>query len=363
LTTSNIRVGLINTSWFAGMFHIPLTQSHEGADLVSICGRDKGNADEIAAQHGIKNVHTDYRTLVDSDDLDAVIVATPDDCHYEMTMYALRAGKHILCEKPMASTVAEAEEMTALAEQAAVVNMINFTWRWMPFYTYIRELIAEGTIGKLFYLNIDYKSSHGIEHQGWRFDADRAAGVLGDLGSHVIHVANLLAGEVAAVSANLQPYSAPQPDQAVPDNPANTSAALIMDFANGVQGTLHASAATYLGNRGQEQRVEIAGSEATLTGVMDMFNPDRIFLSRRDQDNVEELTVPDRLWGDVDRSIGRFDQNIDFFSKMPVGPRLFVDTILNDAKSEPSFRDGLHVQKVIDAALESDKTGHKIEIG
>ena len=179
----------------------------------------------------------------------------------------------------------------------------------------------------------------------------------------MIHVANLLAGEVAAVSANLRPYSAPQPDQAVPDNPANTSAALIMDYANGVHGMLHASAATHLGNRGQEQRVEIAGSDATLTGVMDMFNPDRIYLSRRGQDDVEELAVPDRLWGDVDRSIGKFDQGMEFFSKMSVGPRSFVDTILNEAKSEPSFRDGLHVQRVIDAALESDRTGQKIEIG
>ena len=136
-----------------------------------------------------------------------------------------------------------------------------------------------------------------------------------------------------------------------------------MDYAHGVQGMLHASAATNLGNRGQEQRVEIAGSDATLTGVMDMFNPDRIYISRRDQDDVEKLTVPGRLWGDVDRSIGKFDQSMDFFSKMPVGPRLFVDTILNDSKSEPSFRDGLHVQRVIAAALESDRTGRKVEIG
>ena len=90
LATSNVRVGLISTSWFAGMFHIPLTQSHEGVDLVSICGRDKTNAAEMADQHGIENVYTDYRTLVDSDDLDAVIVATPDDCHHEMT-YMLSA--------------------------------------------------------------------------------------------------------------------------------------------------------------------------------------------------------------------------------------------------------------------------------
>jgi len=95
---------------------------------------------------------------------------------------------------------------------------------------------------------------------------------------------------------------------------------------------------------------------------MDMFNPDRIFLSRRDQDDVEELTVPDRLWGDVDRSIGKFDQGMEFFSKMSVGPRFFVDTVLNNAESEPSFRDGLHVQKVVDAALESDRTGRKVEI-
>ena len=357
----DVRVGLISTSWFAGMFHIPVTQSHEGAHLVSICGRDKKNADDIADEHGIERVHTDYRTLVDSDDLDAVIVATPDDCHHEMTMYALRAGKHVLCEKPMASTVGDATDMMELAEQAGVVNMINFTWRWMPFYTYIRELLAEGTIGELFYLNIAYSSSHGIEHQGWRFDADRAAGVLGDLGSHVIHIATLLAGDVAAVSANLQPYSDPQDDQTVPDNPANTSAALLMEYANGVHGTLHASAATNLGNRGQEQRVEIAGSQATITGVMDMFNPDRILLSRRGED--EELVVPERLWGDVDRTAGKFDQTLEFYKKMSVGPRLFVDTVQQNGQSDPSFRDGLHVQKVIAAALDSHESGCKVRVG
>ena len=344
------------------MFHIPLMQSHKGAPLVSICGRNKKNAEEFSAERGIKRVYTDYRTLVDSDDLDAVIIATPDDCHHEMTLYALRVGKHVLCEKPMASSIAEATEMMELAEQVGVVNMINFTLRWMPFYTYIRELLAEGTIGELFYLNIAYSSSHGIEHQGWRFDADRAAGVLGDLGSHVIHIATLLAGDVTAVSANLQPYSDPQVDQKVPDNPANTSAALLMEYANGVHGTLHTSAATNLGNRGQEQRVEIAGSQATITGVMDMFNPDRILLSRRGEDEVEELVVPERLWGDVDRTAGKFDRTLEFYKKMSVGPRLFVDTVHQNLQSDPSFRDGLHVQKVVDAALESDRTGRKIEI-
>ena len=91
-------------------------------EIVSIqagqCGNQIGAKfwEVIADEHGIERVHTDYRTLVDSDDLDAVIVATPDDCHHEMTMYALRARKHVLCEKPMASTLAEATEMTELAE-------------------------------------------------------------------------------------------------------------------------------------------------------------------------------------------------------------------------------------------------------
>ena len=100
MASSNLRVGLISTSWFAGMFHIPLMQSHKGAPLVSICGRNKKNAEEFSAERGIKRVYTDYRTLVDSDDLDAVIIATPDDCHHEMTLYALRVVKQVLCEKP-----------------------------------------------------------------------------------------------------------------------------------------------------------------------------------------------------------------------------------------------------------------------
>ena len=96
---------------------------------------------------------------------------------------------------------------------------------------------------------------------------------------------------------------------------------------------------------------------------MDMFNPDRILLSRRGEDEVEELGVPERLWGGVDQTLGKFDQTLDFYKKMSVGPRLFVDTVQQNGQSDPSFRDGLHVQKVIAAALASHASGSKVEVG
>ena len=96
---------------------------------------------------------------------------------------------------------------------------------------------------------------------------------------------------------------------------------------------------------------------------MDMFNSDRILLSRRGADEVEELVVPERLWGDVDRNAGKFDQTLEFYKKMSVGPRLFVDTVQQNGQSEPSFQDGLHVQKVIAAALESHASGSKVDVG
>lgn len=357
-----VRVGLISTSWFAEMSLIPNTQSHPNAKLISICGRQKKRAEEVAEKYEIAQVYTDYRELIRSDELDAVIVGSPDDLHHEMVMEALSYGKHVLCEKPMASSLAQAQEMASLADTKGVVNMINFTWGWLPFYVYLKELLDLGTIGEPIYVSLGYKASHGIEHQGWRFDEDRAAGILGDLGAHLVHLVHNLFGNVKSVSANLSTSSAPRPDQSIPQNPANTSAALLLDLEGGVQGVLHATGVTMMGKKLQEQQVEIAGSEGTLQGLVRFDQPYRIWLTKRDQQDTLELKIPDRLWGDIDQTLPTFDQLLSFFKVKPVGPRLFIETILQENSAKPDFMEGVRVQQVIDAALRSHREGVRLVI-
>ena len=359
-----VRVGLISTSWFAEWNLIPNTQSHPDAKLVSICGRQLDRAQDVAKRYGIEKVYTDYKELIRSDDLDAVIVGSPDDLHYEMVIHALSQRKHVFCEKPMASSVGQAQEMTSLAQKQGVVNMINFTWGWLPFYVYIKELLDGGAIGEPMYISIGYKATHGLENQGWRFDGDRAAGILGDLGAHLIHLVRNLFGDVKAVSANLRSFSAPRDHQIIPKNLANTSAALLLELESGLQAVLHATGVTMMGKKMQEHQIELAGTEGTLQGLIrfDKNKPFRMWLTRRDEQDTVELTIPDQFFGGIDRTLPAIDQISSFFKVMPAGPRLFIENISQGKSGKPDFNEGLQVQKVIDGAFKSDKEGIRVMI-
>ena len=136
-----VRVGVIGTSWYADMMHLPNLKSHPRAELAAICGRNRERAEEMARKYEIPRVFTDYRELIEEGDLDAVVVATPDDLHHPMTMAALDAGLHVLCEKPMALNAGQAGEMYDKAEAAGVKHMVFFTYRWWPSYRYLKQLV------------------------------------------------------------------------------------------------------------------------------------------------------------------------------------------------------------------------------
>ncbi|HRW09960.1 MAG TPA: Gfo/Idh/MocA family oxidoreductase, partial [Caldilineaceae bacterium] len=104
--TESVRVGVIGTSWYADMMHLPTLQSHSQAEIAAICGRNREPAEVLAKKYAIPAIYSDYREMIEQGNLDAVVVATPDDLHYPMVMAALDAGLHVICEKPLASTVA-----------------------------------------------------------------------------------------------------------------------------------------------------------------------------------------------------------------------------------------------------------------
>lgn len=353
--TERVRVGVIGTSWFADLAHLPWLKSHPKADVSAICGRNAERAQEMANKHGIPQVFTDYRTMIEKGNLDAVLVIAPDNMHYEMTMHALEYKLHVMCEKPLASTATQAKEMYEKAESIGVKHMTFFTWRWQPHHRYLKQLIDSGYIGRPFDAHIRYVAGYARDGAySWRFDRDIGGGALGDLGAHAIDFARHFVGDIHKVSCHLATYV----NRPTTQRPANDSAVLALEFVNGGHATLNISAVDHMANLGHEQNIILYGEDGTLDAKTHFqMNQWSLQGARKGEDRFQAFSVPDELWGDSDRN-----NPLDIYTKLSIGDRLFIDSILEDKPIQPSFYDGFKAQEVIDAALKSHETGQWVTL-
>ncbi|MGW3243839.1 Gfo/Idh/MocA family protein [Streptomyces sp. NPDC001070] len=187
--------------------------------LAAIGGRDAAAVRAAAARHGWAAAETDWRALVDRDDVHLVDVCTPGDSHAQIAIAALDAGKHVLCEKPLANSVAEAEAMAAAAERAAErgqVAMVGFNYRRVPAVAYARRLIADGRLGTIRHVRVTYLQDWLVDPDfplTWRLEREYAgSGALGDLGAHAVDLAQYLAGEpLVGVSALTETFVRERP--------------------------------------------------------------------------------------------------------------------------------------------------------
>ena len=202
--SKTVRVGVVGTSWYSDAMHLTALNSHSQATVSAICGRNRDRAEELAAKFGILSVYTDYEEMIRLANLDAIVIAVPDDLHYPITMATLDAGLHVLCEKPMAFTLEQARQMLAKAEAMRVKHMVYFTWRWAPYFRLLHRLVSQGYIGRCYDAHFYYVGGYarGGEYQ-WKWDQQHGLGVLGDLGSHMIDQALFTVGEIARVHASL----------------------------------------------------------------------------------------------------------------------------------------------------------------
>lgn len=176
-----VRVGVVGTSWWTGFMHLPTLSSHPQAQLTAVCGRNRDRAAEIAEKHHIPLVFTDYREMMRQGGLDAMIISAPDDLHHPMTMAALEAGLHVLCEKPLAMNASQAREMFEAARAKGVKHMVLFTYRWLPHIRYAYDLIQEGFVGRPYQAHFHFVGGYARSSTyAWRFDRTRANGILGD---------------------------------------------------------------------------------------------------------------------------------------------------------------------------------------
>src|SRR5687768_17894472 len=181
--------------------------------LTVLAGRDAVRVADAAERLGWSSVETDWRRVLERNDVDLVDVCTPGDTHAEIAIAALEAGKHVLCEKPLANTVAEAQAMAEAAARAAtrgVRSMVGFTYRRVPAIALARKLVADGRLGDLRHVRAQYLQdwiADPAAPMSWRLDKDKAgSGALGDIGAHIVDLTQYITGQtLTGASALLEP--------------------------------------------------------------------------------------------------------------------------------------------------------------
>jgi predicted dehydrogenase len=233
-------------------------------ELVAISGRDEAKVSEAAARYGFADHATDWQTLIDDDRIGLFDNSGPNHLHAEPTIAAARAGKHVVCEKPLGRNAEEAHATWQAVAAAGVQHLCAFNYRFVPAVRLAREMIAGGDLGEIHHFRASYLQDWGAaEMAAWRFDAQLAgSGALGDLGAHVIDLARYLVGEIADVSGHLSTF---WPQRTVDD-----AFEAAVRFANGASGTLEAS--RFATGRKNALRWEINGSEGSIAFDLERLN-------------------------------------------------------------------------------------------
>jgi predicted dehydrogenase len=336
--------------------------------LAAICGRDRAAVAAAAERLGWAAWETDWKRLVERDDVDLVDVCTPGSSHAEISIAALEAGKHVLCEKPLANSVAEARAMAAAAERAAaggVRAMVGFNFRRVPAVALARQLIAAGRLGPLRHVRGAYLGGHALDPELpliWRLQADQAgSGALGDLGAHVIDLAQYLAGDrIAGVSALTETFvrERPLPGGGGGRGPVDVddAAAFIGRFAGGALGSFEATRVAAGHTEGLS--VEVNGALGSVVWELGAFNELRLFETGGEEATqgfrTIQVTRADHpyagAWWPDGHSIGyehTFTHEV----------RDLLQAIADGRDPEPTFADGLQVQEVLEAAQRSAASG------
>ncbi|MEU5616096.1 Gfo/Idh/MocA family oxidoreductase [[Kitasatospora] papulosa] len=342
--------------------------------LAAICGRDRTAVEAAAARHGWAAAETDWRALIARDDVQLVDICTPGDSHAEIAIAALEAGKHVLCEKPLANTVAEAEAMAQAAERAAArgqVAIVGFNYRKVPALTHARAMIEEGRLGRLRHVRATYLQDWLVDPESpltWRLERERAgSGALGDLGAHIVDLAQYLAGEpLVGVSAVSETFVRERPVPAgaaagLPGAADGTArGAVTVDDATLFTGRLASGAlasfeATRMAaGRKNALRLEINGERGSIAFDLERLNE----LSFHDHTEPPTsagfrrilVTEPQHpyleAWWPPGHGLG-------YEHTFVHQARDVVRTIVEGRAPVPSFADGLQVQRVLAAVEES----------
>ncbi|PZF26184.1 gfo/Idh/MocA family oxidoreductase [Curtobacterium sp. MCLR17_045] len=349
-------------------------------EMAVVVGRDPERTEAARQQYGWQSASTDWRAVVADPDIDVVDVVSPGSSHVEIAIAALQAGKHVLCEKPLANTVAEAEAMTAAADSAraqGVRAMVGFSYRRVPAIAFARQLVQDGRIGTVRQVRALYLQDWLADEDGpmtWRLDKSLAgSGALGDIGAHAIDLVEHVTGaSLATVSGTLETFVTERPlmaegvglsgtasserGQVTVDDAAFFTARLGGGAADGAIGTFEAT--RYATGRKNGLTLEISGSEGAIQFDLEAMNELRLYESNAPagEQGFRRILVTEpehpymAAWWPTGHLIG-YEHTFSHQVKD------FVDAIVAGTDPSPSFADGLHVQRVLDAVERSAAAG------
>jgi predicted dehydrogenase len=355
-----VRVGLVGTSWWSDAMYLPALADHPIGRITALCGRDVDRARAIADTWAIPTAYHDWMAMLDGGEIDAVIIASPNESHHEITMAALDRGLPVLCEKPLGMSIDEAQQMADMAKAKGLITMVPFTYRFMPTNQFVKQLIDDDYVGQPYHLSMRYFAGYARDGAyAWRFDEAKAgSGILGDLGSHWLDMARWFLGEVTSVSAHRDRFvpRGPRPDT-TPYTQAEDSAVILARFESGASATLQVSAVCWEGTPfGQVHELDLHGSGGTLHAINDWNTVQEVCGVRAGEPGPAcPLVIPDRLWNGAPRSPVH-DTYRHIFRRTEAMTRGWVTAISEDQPIEPDFATGARVQQLVAAAITSAAT-------
>lgn len=352
-------------------FDLPLAP-----EMAVLVGRSQAATEASARKWGWTETSTDWREVIARDDIDVVDIVTPGDTHAEIAIAALEAGKHVLCEKPLANTVAEAELMSAAAARAAergIRSMVGFTYRRVPATTFARDLVAAGRIGEIRQVRAEYLQDWLMDADApltWRMQKERAgSGALGDIGAHAVDLTEYITGQrITTVSGIIETIVGERPllgegsglsGTATSERGKVTVDDIALFTGRLESGALASFEATrFRTGRKNALRIEISGSKGALAFDLERLNElefydatlpvteqgfRRILVTESDHPYVGPWWPTGHMLG---YEHGFSHQVFDFVTAIDEG-----------AQPRPSFEDGLHVQRVLEAVERSSDSG------
>ena len=373
-----LRVAMIGYGFMGAAHSVGWRQAPRVFDLPEqietavVVGRNRAAVEEAARHWGWAEAATDWREVIARDDIDVVDVVTPGASHAEIAIAALDAGKHVLCEKPLANSVGQAEAMTAAAERArarGIRAMVGFTYRRVPAVTLLRDLIAEGRIGRVQQVRAAYRQDWLVDPSvplGWRLQKEHAgSGALGDIGAHIVDMTQFVTGQaVRAVSGSIETIVKERPvvgERAGFTGTATgeTGAVTVDDlavFTGRLDGGALVSfeATRFATGRKNALTIEVSGDRGALAFDLERLNELRFY----------DRTAPGPLQGFTTILVTEAEHPY-IAAWWPAGHMLgyehgfthqvvdLVQAIADGSDPHPTFAEGLSVQRVLAAVVAS----------
>ena len=371
LIVDDIGVGLIGTG-FMGKAHALAYRSVRavmgdvpGVRLVALAETPMAKADEMAAQFGFARATADWHDLIADPAIQIVSITTPNGLHREMALAALAAGKHVWCEKPMALTLAEAEEMARAANASGCKTLLGYNYIRNPAFRQAQRLIAAGRIGRQVHfrgwVDEDYQADPELP---WTWRAKKAAaglGALGDLGCHLVSMMLPLMGPIESLIADTQVIHQTRPlpegGRATVEN--EDTATAILRFASGAQGSISTSRSAW----GRKNRLdwEVHGTNGMISFAQERMNELRLYVNEGPMAEQGFRTI---LTGPAHPPYAEFTpapgHQLGFNDLKVIEAAELLAAINGGAPAWPDFAEGVRIERIIHGVAEAAASGQRI---